>query len=170
MAAALQARGVASPRNEILLESLAGISRSVPLWERLKRHRFIQSLPPRLSCAINELENAVYNNTHPPTRPKTPRGLLSVSPTGTILAINKTRHKTSLSTPTRSRVLRLQIRHRTLLRTSIAMGVPRVRPSGERPERISTWSSSFLGVVMRDCPGFRRSSSAAGSRSFQSQG
>lgn len=39
------------------------------------------------------------------------------------------------------------------------MGVPKVRPSGESPERISTWSSSFLGVVMRDCPGFRRSSS-----------
>lgn len=50
--------------------------------------------------------------------------------------------------------------HCTLFRTSMAIGVPRVSPSGERPDRISTRSSSLLGVVIRDCPGFRRSSSS----------
>ena len=39
------------------------------------------------------------------------------------------------------------------------MGVPRVTPSRPTPLRISHESSSFRGVVMRDCPGLRRSSS-----------
>ena len=33
------------------------------------------------------------------------------------------------------------------------MGVPRVRPSTDTPERISTLSASFRGVVSRDWPG-----------------
>jgi len=33
------------------------------------------------------------------------------------------------------------------------MGVPRVRPSTDTPERISTLSASFRGVVRRDWPG-----------------
>ncbi len=38
-------------------------------------------------------------------------------------------------------------------RTSMPMGVPRVRPSTDTPERISTLSASFRGVVSRDWPG-----------------
>src|SRR5438093_8935771 len=40
----------------------------------------------------------------------------------------------------------------------MAIGVPRLVPSNT-PERISTWSASFLWVVIALCPGRRRSSS-----------
>lgn len=75
-------------------------------------------------------------------------------------SLTQYRKKTTQTRPPQNTIAVVLVGNRTLLRTSIAMGVPKVKPSGERPDRISTWSSSFLGVVMRDCPGFRRSSSA----------